>query len=451
MFVPTGTNDLFGDFCTTDATLAGIIEITERILEMRPNTRIVLHSILPRGSDSEIDTKKNEFFWGPISELNDNLQCYASSKDRVQFWNATDFFTFDDNKTMDDSLFEERPGHLHPSGLGHIDWGIGIVQEVIKILGREAPDAHFFDEWSKTLHDALAPKLSTASSCEAITRDTKGWLEMQASLTGAELCWSESCSCTNASAPLPGEHVWWPNATIRNQELVDEALNDTRPLDFVFLGDSLVEHWLGTDLGHEMSHLRGHYEVYEELFRSDESPLHGLALGLGGDRTPQILHRLEHEISPLLDPPVFVLLVGTNDEIPHQCSPDTVLSGIITIAEKIAELHPQSTIVLHSILPRTDKMSPQPDLLGDNKEWPKISALNEGISCYTTFTKNVDWFNATDLFLEDDKRSIDASMFQPDRVHPSPKAHRCWGEALMRRILNILDRHDSFNATCPTD
>ena len=60
------------------------------------------------------------------------------------------------------------------------------------------------------------------------------------------------------------------------------------------MGDSIVEHWLGTDWAEYADAWAGNNQVYQELFRQDDSYIHGLAFGIGGDQCPNVLYRLQH-------------------------------------------------------------------------------------------------------------------------------------------------------------
>jgi lysophospholipase L1-like esterase len=53
--------------------------------------------------------------------------------------------------------------------------------------------------------------------------------------------------------------------------------------DVVFLGDSITEHWVGTELGEPDPDEEGNAKVFRELFMGG-GKVRGLALGIAGDR-----------------------------------------------------------------------------------------------------------------------------------------------------------------------
>jgi hypothetical protein len=65
----------------------------------------------------------------------------------------------------------------------------------------------------------------------------------------------------------------------RNVEL---ATNSSNP-DVIFLGDSITEHWLGTELGEEDPSEQDNAKVFQDIFINGNS-IRGLALGIAGDR-----------------------------------------------------------------------------------------------------------------------------------------------------------------------
>ena len=93
-----------------------------------------------------------------------------------------------------------------------------------------------------------------------------------------------NCTCTTPLVPRYGyvpnsahQDIW--GATLnRNIELAKKAGNP----DVVMLGDSVMEHWLGTELG-EIS-TPGIHHVFNFFFRDKASRgFDGLALGIAGD------------------------------------------------------------------------------------------------------------------------------------------------------------------------
>jgi hypothetical protein len=75
----------------------------------------------------------------------------------------------------------------------------------------------------------------------------------------------------------------WEVAWKRNVDLANHAGNPT----VVFLGDSITEHFLGTELGKADPNETGNAAVFQEIFGNVQK-FPGLALGIAGDRVSTI-------------------------------------------------------------------------------------------------------------------------------------------------------------------
>lgn len=106
--------------------------------------------------------------------------------------------------------------------------------------------------------------------------------------------------------------------------------------DIVFLGNSITN-------GGEWS----------ELFRD----CHVKNRGISGDRTTDIYERLSTILPG--NPKKIFLMIGVND-LEHGASPDSVVNGIIRIANKIAEESPETQLYIQSILPVNDQFGKFP-------------------------------------------------------------------------------------------
>jgi len=106
--------------------------------------------------------------------------------------------------------------------------------------------------------------------------------------------------------------------------------------DIVFVGNSITD-------GGEWS----------ELFRD----CHVKNRGISGDRTTGIYERL-NTILPGKPKKIF-LMIGVND-LEHGASPDSVVKGIIRIANRIAEESPETQLYIQSILPVNDQFGKFP-------------------------------------------------------------------------------------------
>lgn len=126
-----GTNDLGSDQCSIEAVVAGILQIAQEILNRRPDSVIVLNSILPRGHPGSDLSSSYDAGWAQLSTVNQWLECYAKEKERVEFFNATNLF-LQPNTTRTVAEYYQDP--VHPSRLGHDLWASAIEDKVLDLI-----------------------------------------------------------------------------------------------------------------------------------------------------------------------------------------------------------------------------------------------------------------------------------------------------------------------------
>ena len=260
-----------------------------------------------------------------------------------------------------------------------------------------------------------------------------------------------TCHCTDPLIPLArvqsSPKYWpkWDQTFERNKRLAKNAnninKNTTTAIRVVLLGDSITEHWVGTDLGEPSA-------VAMAVNREFENAFHGqaLALGVAGDRCPQLLYRIQNngELASLENNAdavvVFWLLIGTND-LSDSCSPESILRGQMEIVFTLLKKQQQSTtmmtrikIVVNSILPR-----PNPAGIWEGtKYYDSIRWVNTRLECFVRgLQPAVQFFDADPYFLSSDDNTVSQDIL-PDWLHPSGKASRIWGKAIMERVEQII-------------
>ncbi len=135
---------------------------------------------------------------------------------------------------------------------------------------------------------------------------------------------------THASMPKP-EPQTDPEATARFQLISHEATSG--PHDFVFLGDSLIQKW--------------DHSLWEQYFE----PLRSLNAGINGDRTENLLWRIQNGNLDRQQPMVVVLLIGTND-IGRNRPSGAIAQGVQEILKVLRSRLPTARTLLLGVLPR---------------------------------------------------------------------------------------------------
>ena len=127
-----GTNDVVQGDCDVDAVVAGIITVAQEILrrdeinrQSDPST-VVLNSLFPRV------TLDADPLWETIQEINQRLECYASTTQGMDFFNATTIFVNDATGKIDAKAFEQDGIHLTAHGMRI--WEEAIVLKTVSLV-----------------------------------------------------------------------------------------------------------------------------------------------------------------------------------------------------------------------------------------------------------------------------------------------------------------------------
>lgn len=270
-----------------------------------------------------------------------------------------------------------------------------------------------------------------------------------------ELCYpgmEEVCQCENPmiGKGREGQRHWLK--TMRENS--DSVATVKDGVDVIFYGDSITEGWKGTSYGFANGRKSENLAVFESLFNADKGgKFNGIPMGISGDRSPDLLWRLQHGELPIsLKPAVFWVLIGTNDMGWAWCSPEVALVGILRVVEELRSKRPGSQIVINGLLPRSFDTKGYVMKAGKIKNtilpslWKDIQAINNQLEEYSRTRDDVYYFDATDIFLvngddmdltkENDLR-IDENLMN-DFVHPSHIGYRLWGDRIVKKLEELM-------------
>ncbi len=180
--------------------------------------------------------------------------------------------------------------------------------------------------------------------------------------------------------------------------------------ELVFIGDSITHHW---------------EEKQPELWKAFYGKYNALDLGYGGDRTENVLWRLQHGEIDGIDPKVTVLMIGTNNTGFRQEAPELIHAGIKRDIAEIRKRLPKTKILLLAIFPRGEK----PD--------DALRVLNEKVNAMLpklADNKHVFFLNMNQAFLAEDGTLSKDIM--PDLLHPNAEGYKIW----QREMQPELDR-----------
>jgi len=202
--------------------------------------------------------------------------------------------------------------------------------------------------------------------------------------------------------PAPRTDDW---AVKREAECIRRA-TESEPTPVVFVGDSITQSWEDPGKAAWAKHI---------------APLGALNLGNSGDRTENVLWRLDKAPLGRLKPKHIVLLIGTNN-LGHGTSNATeTLEGVKAVASRLAEQCPDATVHILEIFPRGERFNA---MRGD------ICQINQALRAWVAGQtgSRLAIHAIGDRFMGTDG-SISKEIM-PDALHLTPKGYEMWAEAL---------------------
>lgn len=205
---------------------------------------------------------------------------------------------------------------------------------------------------------------------------------------------------------------WW---LPRHQQKLADAkaiLDKGEKIDLLFIGDSITQGW---------------EKEGASVWKKYYEPRNAFAIGFGGDRTENVLWRLEHDGVKGMDPKVAVLMIGTNNTGHRRENPQTTAAGIKKILEELQWRLPNTKILLLAIFPRDEQ--PDGELRVINEK------VNEIIKNYAD-NKKVYFANINQVFLTAD--GVLTKEVMPDLLHPHEYGYELWAKALEPELQKLL-------------
>jgi lysophospholipase L1-like esterase len=166
-----------------------------------------------------------------------------------------------------------------------------------------------------------------------------------------------NCLCEDPLIPMSRtEHRSWVLAFNKNKGMIQPYIQDrllATELDVAFLGGSIVEEiqgrWMGSSQDADLQSLS---RLFRANFQGTNSKIQGVALGIAGDSSPNVLYRIMHgEMPEEFNPRVWWIHLGMNDLGRMKCSEEVTVIGILRVVEEILDRKPDARIVINSLFP----------------------------------------------------------------------------------------------------
>lgn len=178
-------------------------------------------------------------------------------------------------------------------------------------------------------------------------------------------------------------------------------------IDVILIGDSIT-----------------HYGQTASLYKYYFGERKVLNMGQGGDRTQNVLWRLQNGEVEGIQPKIAFLMIGTNNLGRGETPADTVL-GIKTVLAELKQRLPSTKVVLFSIFPRGGAI--MDSITKVNGELP---ALADG--------KQVVHVDMTQDFQNADG-SLREGLYHTDFVHLAGRGYQIWWEKTEPFLAEALD------------
>ena len=150
----------------------------------------------------------------------------------------------------------------------------------------------------------------------------------------------------------------------------------------------------------------------------------GVVLGMTGDRTEQVLWRLQNGNIDSISPKLAIVMIGQNNG-PFNTG-EEIGAGVTAIVQMLRKKLPETKVLVLAIFPRGEKPTKERAVLATANEI--VSKLADG--------KYVFYMDVNYLFLRPDG-SIPASRM-PDFEHPSEEGHRVWAAAIEPKVAELM-------------
>jgi lysophospholipase L1-like esterase len=190
------------------------------------------------------------------------------------------------------------------------------------------------------------------------------------------------------------------------------AAFNNKSCDIIFIGDSITERWL--DAG-------------RDIWEKDYAPRHALDFGIGGDKTQNVLWRLNTMDIQNLKPKVAVVLIGTNNTANN---PHEIADGVKAVLANTQEAFPGVKIILVSIMPNAranDKMMEVDSLIKNNADDSTVYYLD-----LVPLMPPVTTTTATG------ETDTNWKGLSKDHLHPDASGYQIWADAMEPLLSKLL-------------
>jgi lysophospholipase L1-like esterase len=183
--------------------------------------------------------------------------------------------------------------------------------------------------------------------------------------------------------------------------------------DIEFIGDSITQGWAGTGRN-----------VWQEFYGHRK----GINLGVGGDRTQNVLWRFDQGQLDGIKAKVAVVMIGTNNSNNNDNTEADILEGVTAIVQQIRTRQPDTKIILLGVFPRGPTF---------NTQRGKILQVNQALARLDD-GKNIFYIDIGSQLIENDGSISKAIMPDAPALHPGQAGYKIWAAAIEPKLKELL-------------
>lgn len=201
---------------------------------------------------------------------------------------------------------------------------------------------------------------------------------------------------------------WWQK---RHDAKIEEKDSMDR-VDLLMVGDSITHSWENDGKA-----------IWNEYYANR----HALNIGFSGDRTEQVVWRIQNGAIDGISPKLAVIMIGTNNAGHRAEKSVYTAAGVRMIIDELQLRLPETKILLLGIFPR-----------GANREdkLRKLNVSTNQIISQFADGENIHFLDISDQFL-DSKGNLPKSIM-PDLLHPNAKGYEIWAKAMESKIVELM-------------
>ena len=235
------------------------------------------------------------------------------------------------------------------------------------------------------------------------------------------LCTRVGCGGVSGNPAIEPRPIASSGWMLRHEAKVREARQRGHDVQLLFVGDSITQNY---EYPSDRPGIDGPADEFAPLVGP-----HAMNLGFAGDKTQNVLWRLQHGEADGLAPRDIVLLIGINNVLFGEGSASEIAQGVKAVIEQLHQRMPAARITVLALLPTGYPAAQQ----------AKAAAVSGQVAAFTAHTGYAHPLDVGELF--EGAGGLRAELYaDPARTPPQPALHpnREGQRQMARRIGEAL-------------